>query len=895
MQFSPSLAAAIQTGDTVIASSARAARALRRMHAEAQRNQGLEAWRSADILDWDSWLGRLWHKKLRAGAETRLLLTPLQEQQVWVRLVKPAIEGRRLISVPGVAELAQQAYALLCAYRALDFLLGERYSGPDVESFREWARGFERDCGNEGWLSRGMLPLVLRDAVRTGQLEVTRKLLLIGFDRITPAQQHLIEAFREHGHEVEIDQAPDVPATRASLLVKAVDKRDEIATCALWVRRELVAQGQTARIAVVVPGVSNVRAEIERIFRQVLAPEAVAIGTRSLPLPYEFSLGLPLADVPMARSALLLLHWMNQPLAQDQISWLLLSGFVCEQQDELSAIAEFDVKVSRRAMRQPEQDLDTFLQSAPPDKLRSRLRHGRRLLPQNDSLNFAQWIHVAEQILDVVHWPGAHVLESEDFQVQARWLHLLDGVAALAFDGRIVSYAEFVAVLERHAEQTIFATESRDAPVQIMGPLEAAGLTFDALWFLGADDAGWPAVARPHPFLPQWLQREHNMPHADSTADWKLAQEVTLRLQSSAAECVFSFPSQNAEGVCRPSTLVSSGAQEVEAKALRISIGADEDPSADEDFLGLQNDEEPAAILPWPVEQDAGGAEILKRQAACAFQSFATRRLGARPMDATDWGLEPRDRGSVVHQILADLWHELKTRDALLAARAEDRLHALVEQHVKTALQKYRDRTLNHSWSQAYLDAEQKRITALMEEWLEYEARRPRFTVEAGEEKLLAAVGNLKLQVRVDRIDAVSGGRVIIDYKTGMLSGVSWDGPRPDEPQLPLYAGFGQIDNLTGVLLARVREDMMRFFGSVEDGKAVMPGDSRLIKPPYSAGMLQSWQGALLDLGQQFLRGEAQVNPKQYPKTCEFCDLSGLCRIAENDPVSSGDEDESDD
>jgi len=896
MPFSPSIAAAIQAGDTVITSSARAARALRRMHAETQRTQGFEAWRSADILDWESWLSRLWNKKLRAGTETRLLLTPLQEQQVWVRLVRPAIEGRRLISVAGVAELAQQAYALLCAYRALDFLGGERFLGPDVESFREWARGFERTCRNEGYLSRGILPLVLGDPARAGQLEATPKLLLIGFDRVTPVQQFLIEAFRDRGHEVEIDEATNVPPVQGNLLVEAVEKRDEIASCALWVRRELEAHDHKARIAVVVPSVATVRAEIERVFRQVLAPETVAIASRSLPLPYEFSLGVPLAQVPMARSALLLLRWMNRPLLPDQVSWLLLSGFLCQQQDELIPMAEFDVNVRRQAMRQPEQDLDTFLRSTPPGDLRRRLQSVRRFVSQNDQLNFAQWVHVAEQILDAVHWPGTHVLESEDFQVQARWSQLLDSVAALAFDGRTVSYAEFVEVLEQQAEQTIFAAESRDAPVQILGPLEAAGLTFDALWFLGADDANWPAVARPHPFLPQWLQRMHNMPHADSTADWKLAQQVTARLERCAAKCIFSFPSQNAEGTCRPSTLVSSKTQKIKAEALRISIAADEYPSADEDFPAVQTDDELAAVLPWPVEQDAGGAEILRRQAACAFQSFATRRLGARPMDATDWGLEPRDRGSVVHEILAALWAELRTRNALRAARADDRLHALVQQHVDQALKKYRDRTLQHSWSQAYLDAEQERIVSLMEDWLEYEARRADFTVEAGEEKLFAAVGDLKLQVRVDRIDAINGGRVIIDYKTGMLSGVSWDGPRPDEPQLPLYAGFGQIDNLKGVLLARVREDKMKFIGRVEEAKAVMPGDSKLAKPPYNAAMLQSWQNALLDLGQQFLKGEAQVNPKQYPKTCAYCDLSGLCRIAENDPVSSGDEaDESDD
>jgi probable DNA repair protein len=900
MQLPPVIAAAIQAGDTVIASSARAARALRRLHGEAQRRQGLEAWQSADILDWDSWLNRLWQKRLRSGGETRLLLTTLQEQQVWIRLVKPSIEGRRLISVLGVAELAQQAYALLCGYGALDFLHGDRLGGPDVESFREWASGFERTCRKEEWLSRAKLPLVLQQAVISGQVEATTRLVLTGFDRVTPAQQQLIEAFRERGNDIQIIEASEVLAAETTLLVEAVDKRDEIATCALWVLHELAtaaAAGERARIAVVVPSVSNVRPEIERIFRQILAPEAVAIGKQDVQLPFEFSLGVPLADVPMARSALLLLRWMNGALLQDQVSWLLLSGFVHEQQDELLPVAEFDVKFRRQSMRQPEQDLETFLHSAnPPDKLRRSLQAGRRLLPQNGSLNFAQWVDVAERILQAVHWPGAHPLQSEDFQVQARWSQLLDSVAALAFDGRQAGYSEFLELLERQARQTIFAPESRDAAVQILGPFEAAGLTFDALWFLGADDTSWPAVARPHPFLTRSLQRAHNMPHADSTADWNLAQQVTTRLERSAAKCVFSYPSQNADGICRPSTLVSSGTRGIQAKALRISIGADEYLAAEDEFPALLTEEEQAAILPWPIEQNAGGAEILRRQAACPFQSFATRRLDARPMDATDWGLEARERGSVVHKILENLWTELRTRAALVEAGAEARLHAMVEQHVAATLQRYRGRAPKHSWTQAYLNAEQERIVSLIEEWLAYEAKRADFTVEAGEEKLAATVGDLKLQVRVDRIDAVAGGRVIIDYKTGLLNGVSWDGPRPDEPQLPLYAGFGQIDNLKGVLLGRVREDKVKFIGRVEDARIVMPGDAKLIRPPYSAAMLRGWQNTLRDLGQQFLNGEAQVDPKQYPKTCEFCDLSGLCRIAENDPATTGDEaDESDD
>jgi ATP-dependent helicase/nuclease subunit B len=894
MQLPGSIAAAIENGDTVITSTARAARALRRSYGEAQRSRGQEAWQSPGILDWDSWLNRLWQKRLRSGDETRLLLTSLQEQQMWVRVVKPAIEGRRLISVLGVAELAQQAFALLCTYRALDFLSGERAAGSDVESFREWARAFKHLCSREEWLSRSELPLVLGEAVLANQVEATTPLLLTGFDRITPAQQSLLDAFLQKG-QVEVTASPQLSTLETPQLVKAVDKRDEISICALWARQALAS---AHRIAIVVPNVSSVRPQIESVFRQLLAPQAIAIGERDVPLPFEFSLGVPLENVPMARAALLLLRWIHDPLPQEQLSWLMLSGFLCEHQDEVLPIAAFDAKLRSQFMRQPDQDLDTFLQllstgskeAVPLDALQHRLRIARRILPQDAAINFSEWVTVAERILAAAHWPGAHSMHSEDFQVESRWSQLLDSVAALAFDGRNVGYPEFLEVLEQQAAQTIFAPESRNAPIQILGPLEAAGLTFDALWFLGADDSTWPAPARPHPFLPASLQRKHGMPHADTATDWKLAQQATLRLQSSAEKIVFSYPAQNAEGSCRPSTLVSS-TTEITAQSFRAQIAPDD---GEDQPAVLPIDEELAAIVPWPMEQDAGGSEVLRRQAACPFQSFATRRLSARPMEATDWGLEPRERGSVVHKILEDLWAELKSHAGLIHARSENRLQAIVEHHVKAALQRYGNapHTRKRNWSQAYLDAEQERICSLIHEWLDYEAKRSPFTVEAGEVKLAAAVEDLKLQVRVDRIDLIRNGRVIIDYKTGAVKADAWEGDRPDEPQLPLYAGFGRVDELQGVLLGRVREGETRFIGRVEHPDDVIVGDTKLSKPPYRAEMLQTWQRVLLEVGRQFLRGEAQVDPKRYPKTCEFCPLPGLCRIAETDRANGTDDQE---
>jgi hypothetical protein len=44
---------------------------------------------------------------------------------------------------------------------------------------------------------------------------------------------------------------------------------------------------------------------------------------------------------------------------------------------------------------------------------------------------------------------------------------------------------------------------------------------------------------------------------------------------------------------------------------------------------------------------------------------------------------------------------------------------------------------------------------------------------------------------------------------------------------------------------------------------------------------LPQWTNVVENLGASFLRGDAAVDPKQGLKSCEFCQLHSLCRIAE--------------
>jgi len=65
--------------------------------------------------------------------------------------------------------------------------------------------------------------------------------------------------------------------------------------------------------------------------------------------------------------------------------------------------------------------------------------------------------------------------DSYEFQLRRRWESALDELATLDFSGVRVRFGEALVGLDRIARETLFAPESRETSVQVMGPLEAAG------------------------------------------------------------------------------------------------------------------------------------------------------------------------------------------------------------------------------------------------------------------------------------------------------------------------------------------------------------------------------------------------------------------------------------
>ena len=67
------------------------------------------------------------------------------------------------------------------------------------------------------------------------------------------------------------------------------------------------------------------------------------------------------------------------------------------------------------------------------------------------------------------------------------------------------------------ASAMIYQPQTQPGVIRLLGPLEAAGMSFDSLWVSGLDADNWPPATHPLMLVSRQLQRQYSMP--DSTPD----------------------------------------------------------------------------------------------------------------------------------------------------------------------------------------------------------------------------------------------------------------------------------------------------------------------------------------------------------------------------------------
>src|SRR5260221_11003249 len=173
-------------------------------------------------------------------------------------------------------------------------------------------------------------------------------------------------------------------------------------------------------------------------------------------------------------------------------------------------------------------------------------------------------------------------------------------------------------------------------------------------------------------------------------------------------------------------------------------------------------------------------------------------------------GLDASKRGKLVHLVMQNVWDELKDSTAL-----QGDLSPAIERAAAAAVKEM-------AVEGRFAELERTRLARLGHEWFEkVEKQRPPFSVVSTEEKRPIVFSGVTFDARIDRMDRLeSGGHAIVDYKTGggNVTAKRWQGERPDEPQLPLYAVSAK-EEITAGGVARVRPGGSRVGGVLRGGK----------------------------------------------------------------------------
>ncbi|MFA9459216.1 PD-(D/E)XK nuclease family protein [Thiohalorhabdus sp. Cl-TMA] len=901
----------LEQGATVLSATNRLARTLRRAYQQRQLEAGRAAWPSPDALPWEAWLQRCWTDARDFAALPGMLLGPGQELTLWEAVMAADAELPEGFRVAGTAPLVQEAWTLVHQWR-LDQAAGpgdsqEAAASVDASAFRRWRGAFERRLARGGWITRAQLPDRLAAAFREGALPPPRRLVLAGFDERSPQQAHLLDVLEALGTEVAGAPEPrpgsESPAAR---LAPYPDRDAEIRAAAAWARHELEA-GAEGPVGIVVPDLGEVRAPLERALLDTFHDPLTHPERAPDELAFNLSLGQPLAEVPVLHAALSVLSLVVDELPITEAGALVRSPYLEASEAEAGARVRLDLRLRRRGGQGVDRSVVAQLAAATGaggkpaahgcPRLAGALGRARRRLEALPAHRPpSAWAETFADLLGDLGWPGERTLDSVEFQAVGAWRErVLEPMAALDGVSGPVPLHEALRRLRRLAGEAVFQPRSNpEAPVQVLGILEAAGLEFDRLWLLGMHEGAWPQPPRPNPFLPRRLQRQQGLPRATPERELAFAERTMQRLLASAPVVVASYPERGArDEELQPSPLVAGLAPEPAPPEASVP------GRAWEERLRRAADLEPLHD-PWgpPLGEEGpvpGGASLFRDQSACPFRAFAARRLGASAPEAPPSHPTPPIRGNLLHEALHTVWGELGDQ-ATLRDCSPERLNQLCKAASRAAVDSTR-REHPGLFGERAARLEVRRLTERLEQWLGKEAQRHTpFRVLDRELPAEAAVGGVNVKLQVDRVDELADGRwLVIDYKTGEADYRRWLGERPEEPQLPLYA-LALGEQVAGAAFVRLKPDLMDFSGLAADGidegsggRGIKPADqAREAEGRNWAALAGDWRQVLGDLAEEIRTGKAAVAPRFGPGSskspCRTCPLPALCQIHHDDP-----------
>lgn len=892
---------ALQAGHALLVPNPRLVRILKQRLA-LWREPGARVLRTPPVFTLGDWLDRQLEEWRLLGLWKTTLperLDEAAERALWERAVADCEPGDVLLDTDAAAQLAMETWQLV-----MQWAIPLDKPGLDEEEwlrFRHWLVRFRGLCERHGCADRHVWLQQFMQALRRETLPMpSAPLVLVGFVEFTAMESELLSVLGNSGCTL-LEAALPQQESQASRVSCASPDAEWLAA-ASWAQRYL-AEHPGAQVAILVNELGQAQARVAQTLDAVFHPAALLHPQMDIERRYNIALGTPLAHYPLVNAVMHWLRWLGQgeqPLPREWISSALLMPFCRGSESEYTARARFDAWLRRQgharlslpALREC-LDAWTHKTSGQAPELAAMLD---ALLAIGHSRHAGTQVNA---LLQALGWPGERpLLLSEQRTANAfyRQLEAFDDMARWLPAGLGAQLRWF----RRSLRETLHQPSGSDnAPVQVMGLLDAVGRRFDAVWVANLTAGNWPAQPRPNPLIPQVWQ--HDIPHANSARERDYARHLMAQLSGLAGTVIFSHAERDGDQEAEPSPLIA-GIPLAEASlpdpaglvGRMRETGHIPDNPWQHPWLQWQEDIYGKPIAESERAHVRGGTGLFRSQAFCPFAGWARRALDVRPLDVPDDDLDASERGSLVHQALEIFWRQVQDQSTLLGMTPAQELQAIT-QAIEQAMQSFEARY--RPLPERYRNLESQRMQRWLQQWLLHERRRAPFVVaECEQEKELQFAG-FRIRTVIDRIDRMpDGSLLVIDYKTGTVSAERWLGERLLDPQLPLYAQSGGA--IAGTLFARVRSDDMGWCGVIAqrnwiplEGKATQPAalqgwaEGKAEKSGFAdfadwAALSSFWQQRLETLADEIAAGYAE--PVLFDeKAVPYCEVRLLMRLPE--------------
>ena len=780
-----------------------------------------------------------------------ILLNQHQERLLWQKIIVDIL-GKEFI---GITKTVIKAYELLAKWQISYQELTDDHE--DVIAFNKIVQKFTQYCHDNHFITRHQLPSL----VATYLHQTKPKIQLLGFDECWPQLQSLL------ANLTVTKQDPNQHRHTPGKVISCDNTTSELTIAARWAKQIMLKQPK-AKIGIVINNLADLRTQVIRIFTQVLG------GNDS----FNISAGEPLSNLPIIKYTLELLS-LSESFSVITISKLLLSNYCKASPEERSARILLAWQL--------QQDVDAKAKLTITDLTYFTQKYQQNIPEFMVMLNHIQTIIKAIRYTKLLHmewlqsltpiWqtylPPEPELTTTELQAITRLNEALQELTQLDLITGKVYHVQGLGNLRNLLDNTVFQVSTKNNPnLQILGVLEAAGLNFDSLWIMGMDQQNWPKAANPNPFIPIRLQKQFNLPGSSAERELEFCTRLINRFKRSAANIIFSYINQAEDRVIAPSALIADAAA---ISTEKLDLANFIDPAsqiyANRTNLITQQlstaDQHNHHVALMPHETIQGGSRLIEAQSLCPFRAFVEFRLNTTAAKKLEPGITKITRGILIHQILEQFWRQIKT-SRQLRTQTTQQLQDIIQNTITAALkQAHIPKHLHH--------IEQQCLTRLMHRWLEIEKNRDDFTVVATEKTLKTSIGGLVIKLRIDRIDRLENGHlIIIDYKSSKVlpAASDWLGARPTSVQLPLYCIA--TDKLHGLALAQVNAQSLKL-------KTIDLAELTANTPNATnwdwQQLTNHWRSVLEQLAQNFVCGHAKVDPLN-PQTCQTCAFGLICR-----------------